>query len=76
MIAPTVAQLANELAGRVLVAKLNVDENPATSARFNIQNIPALLVLKAGREVDRIVGVQPKAVIAQRLERILAEQMA
>ncbi len=74
MIAPTVAQLANELAGRVLVAKLNVDENPLTASRFQIQNIPALLVLKAGREVDRIVGVQPKAVIAQRLERILAEQ--
>jgi thioredoxin 2 len=69
MIAPTIEQLAVEMAGRVRVAKMNVDENPATSSRFGVRSIPTLLVFKDGREVDRIVGVQPKATIAARLER-------
>src|SRR5438874_5464246 len=67
MIAPVIDQLASEMAGRVRVAKLNVDENPATAARFNVLGIPALLVLKGGREIDRIVGVQPKSEIVRRL---------
>ena len=72
MIVPVVEELAAEMAGHVRVAKLNVDENPMTAARFNVHSIPTLLVLKAGREIDRIVGVQPKAEIAQRLERVMA----
>jgi thioredoxin len=48
---------------------MNVDENPATSSRFGVQSIPTLLVIKDGREVDRIVGAQPKAAILSRLER-------
>jgi thioredoxin 2 len=72
MIAPVVDQLAAEMAGRVRVAKLNVDENPATASRFNLRSIPTLLLLKSGREVDRIVGVQPKSEIAWRLERAVA----
>jgi len=72
MVAPVVEELAAEFAGRVRVAKLNVDENPRTAARFNISGIPAMLVLKAGREVDRMVGVLPKSEIARRLERVIA----
>jgi thioredoxin 2 len=72
MIAPVVDQLATELAGRIRVVKLNVDENPQTAARFDLRSIPTLLVLKDGREVDRLVGVQPKREIARRLERVLA----
>lgn len=72
MIAPALDELAAEMAGRVRIAKLNVDENPATSARFEIRNIPALLVFKAGREVDRMLGVRPKAEIVRRLEQVLA----
>jgi thioredoxin 2 len=70
-VAPVVQELAAELAGRVRVAKLNVDENPVTSSRFRIQNIPTLLVFRGGREVDRLVGAQPKSEIIRRLERIL-----
>jgi thioredoxin len=69
MIAPIVEELAAEMSGRVRVGKLNVDENPATAARFGVQSIPTLLVLKQGREIDRIVGVQSKSEIARRLER-------
>jgi thioredoxin 2 len=72
MIAPAIEQLAAENAGRLRVGKLNVDENPVTAERFNVRSIPALLVFKAGREVDRIVGAQPKAAIARRLEPFLA----
>ena len=72
MIAPVIEELAAEMAGRVRVAKLNVDENPATAARFGVQSIPTLLVLKGGRELDRLVGLQPKAAIVQRLERAAA----
>ena len=72
MVAPVIEELAVEMAGRVRVAKLNVDENPATAARFHVQSIPTLLVLRGGREVDRIIGVQPKAAIMQRLESAAA----
>ena len=72
MIAPVIDELAGEMAGRVRVAKLNVDENPRTAARFNLRSIPTLLVMKGGREIDRIVGAQPKAEIARRLERAVA----
>jgi thioredoxin 2 len=72
MLAPVIEELAAEMAGRVRVAKLNVDENPATAARFGVQSIPTLLLLKGGRELDRIVGVQSKAAIVQRIERVAA----
>ena len=71
MIAPVIDELAGEMAGRLRVAKLNVDENPATAARFSLQSIPTLLVFKGGREVDRVVGVQPKSEIVRRLELLL-----
>src|ERR1700730_1658663 len=52
MIAPVIEELAGELSGRVRIAKLNVDENPVTADRFDVHSIPALLVLKGGKEVD------------------------
>lgn len=72
MVAPVIEELAAELAGRVRVAKLNIDENPATAARFGVQSIPTLLVLRGGREVDRMIGVQPKAAIVERLQKAAA----
>ena len=71
-VAPVIEQLSGELAGRIRVAKLNVDENPTTSGRYRIQSIPALLLLQSGREVDRIVGAQPKNEILRRVERLLS----
>jgi thioredoxin 2 len=72
MVGPVVEQLASELSGRVRVGKLNVDENPQTAARFRVQSIPTLLVLKGGQEIDRIVGAQPKAAILGRLQQWVA----
>jgi thioredoxin 2 len=71
MIAPAIEELAGEFAGRMRVAKMNVDDNPATSAKFGIQSIPALLLFKDGREVDRILGAQPKGEILRWVQRIL-----
>jgi thioredoxin 2 len=76
MVAPVIEQLATESAGRVRVAKLNIDENPITTRRFNVRSIPTLLVLKDGREIDRIVGVQPKSEIIRRLESAIARGAA
>jgi thioredoxin 2 len=76
MIAPVLEQLATEMTGRLRIAKLNVDENPATAGRFNVRSIPTLLILKSGREVDRLVGVMPKSEIVRRLDRVLGSQEA
>ena len=70
-IAPVIDQIAKELAGKVLVGKLNVDENQRTAANFHVQGIPTLLILQNGREVDRIVGVESKESILRRLQRFL-----
>src|SRR5438067_305213 len=69
MIAPVLDQLAAESNGKYKIAKLNVDENPRTSAQFNIRSIPTLLIFKNGKLVDQIIGAQPKQAIAARLAR-------
>lgn len=67
MIAPTLDQLAAESGGRYLIAKLNVDENPQTAARFDIRSIPTLIIFVNGRPVERILGAQSKPTLASRL---------
>ena len=72
MIAPALDALAAESGGRYRVAKLNVDENPRTAARLDIQSIPTLFIYKNGQAVERIVGAQPKQVLAARLSAHLS----
>jgi len=67
MIAPVLDQMAAESGGRYKIAKLNVDENPRTSAQFGIRSIPTLLIFKNGQVVDQIVGAVPRQTIAARL---------
>ena len=71
IIAPTIKILASELAGKILVGKLDVDANPRTAARFGVQSIPTLLILRDGKEVDRIVGAQSREAILRRLQPYL-----
>jgi len=71
IVAPIVDQLAQELSGRVLVGKLDVDANQMTAGRFRVQSIPSMLIFKDGVEVDRLVGSQSKQAILQRLSRFL-----
>ena len=69
MIAPVLEEMAKEYAGRVVFGKLNVDENPETAVRFNVMSIPTLLIMKDGKEVDRIIGAVPKQSIEGKLRR-------
>ncbi len=71
MIAPHVAALAQEFAGKAVVGKLNVDENPRVAGQFGIMSIPTLLIFKGGKVVDQIVGAQPANVLRQRLSRVV-----
>ncbi len=67
-IAPVLEELAQEYAGRVTIAKVNVDEHPRLAARFQVRSIPTLLLFKGGRVIDQVIGAAPKAEIAKRLD--------
>ncbi len=71
MVAPMVEELAGTYHGKVKFGKLNVDDYPQVAAQYRIMNIPTLLLFKGGREVDRIIGVQPKEELIRRLEKLL-----
>lgn len=71
MVAPAVEQVAQKYEGKVKVGKLNVDESPAVAGKYSIRGIPSLLFFNGGEEVDRIVGVAPKKVIQDKIEKIL-----
>ncbi|MCS7039100.1 MAG: thioredoxin [Caldilineales bacterium] len=67
MIAPTVESLAKEFDGKLVVGKLNVDENPRTASRYGIMSIPTLMIFRRGRAVDTIVGAVPASMLRQRV---------
>ena len=69
MLAPTIDALAAESSGRYVIGKLDTDNNPQTSSRFQISSIPTMLIFKRGQLIDQIVGLQPKAAIAARLAK-------
>jgi len=69
MITPIIDELAKDYAGKVVFGKLNVDENPKTAMRFDVMSIPTLLIMKNGKEVDRIIGAVPKQSIEAKLRR-------
>jgi len=66
-IAPILEELAGELDGRLSIAKLNVDENDAVAAEFNVRAIPTMLLFKGGQVIDQIVGLMPKAALKEKL---------
>jgi thioredoxin 1 len=68
-LAPTVEELAGQYAGKIVVGKLNVDESPATAKRFQVYSIPTVVMLKNGKEVDRIVGCVPKGHLETMLKK-------
>ena len=71
-IAPIVDSVAASYAGKLKVAKVNVDENGATPSRYGIRGIPALLFFKGGKVADQVVGYVPQDVIDQKIQKLLA----
>ncbi len=68
ILGPVIEELASDYAGKAVVAKLNVDENPKIAAQYGIRSIPSLLVFKNGKVVDQMVGALPKNTIATKLD--------
>jgi len=70
MVAPTLEALAKEMAGRVRIAKINVDDNPVMAGQLGVRGIPTMVLFKNGQEVDRQVGALPKAEIQRWLQTV------
>jgi thioredoxin 2 len=71
MVGPVLEQLAKEYAGRLKIAKLNVDENPATASRYGIQSIPTMLFFKNHARIDTLVGALPKNELERRIQALI-----
>ena len=70
MIAPVVEELADENAGSVRFAKINIDDSPNIAARFKVSSIPTLMLFKDGEVVDTFVGVQPKNRLQDAIDQV------
>ncbi len=71
IIAPLVAELADDYADRVRVGKLDVDANMSTSMRFGVRSIPTILFFRGGKHVDTVIGAVPKAQLEEKIARLL-----
>ncbi len=71
MIAPILEEIAGEHAGKLTVAKLNVDDNPEIARRFDVMSIPTLLVFKDGSAQKRLVGAKGKGQLLEELDEFL-----
>lgn len=67
-IAPALDELARESAGKVSLAKVNIDEHPGLAARYGIRSIPTILFIKSGEVVDQVIGAVPKAQIKKKMD--------
>jgi thioredoxin 1 len=70
-IAPTLDELTREHAGKVSLAKVNVDEHPGLAARFGVRSIPTILFMKDGNVIDQVIGAVPKAQLKKKLDAIV-----
>lgn len=69
MVAPILEEISREQAGKVKIAKINVDENPELSSTYNVMSIPTMIIFKEGQPVEEFVGAMPKAAIEKKLEK-------
>jgi thioredoxin 1 len=67
MVGPHVDAIATEYEGKAVVGKVNVDQHPAIAAKFGVRNIPTIVFLKNGEQVDKVVGAVPKEQLAEKL---------
>lgn len=71
LIAPFVEELAGEFEGKAKVGKLDVDNNQETAIKYGVRSIPTVLIFKAGKVADTIIGAVPKVQLKQKLEAVL-----
>lgn len=71
MISPIVSELADEMEGKAIISKLNVDENPEVCSKYGIRNIPTILFFKDGEVVDKQVGATQKNVLIDKINNLL-----
>lgn len=71
MLAPTIEQLAKEFEGKAKVGKVNVDDNQQLAAQYGIMSIPTIIIFKGGKVVEQFIGVQPKGVYVDALNKHL-----
>lgn len=71
MVAPILDELGSEYGDKLVIAKVNTDENPQWAMKYGIQSIPTMLFVKDGEIVDRIIGAHPKPSIQQRVDSML-----
>lgn len=73
MVGPAVEQIGKLMAGKVKVAKVNVDENQEIASKYGIQSIPSLLLFRGGKEISRTIGAMPKEAYIRFIESSLAK---
>ena len=71
MVAPVIAELAQQYDGKIVVGKCDVEDNEDIAMEFGIRNIPTILFFKNGEVVDKLVGAQPKAKIEEKMQAML-----
>lgn len=74
MVAPVIDELAADYDGKVVIAKVNTDENQVIPGKFGIMGIPSIILFKGGKEVERLVGARPKKALAERLDALIKPQ--
>ncbi len=73
MVGPIVDEIGEEYKDQIVVGKLDVDNNPNTTMKYGIRNIPTILFLKNGEVVDKQVGAVPKAALVEKVESVLSK---
>ena len=71
MVGPIIDELSNEYDGKVIIGKVDVDNNDEISAKFGIRNIPTILFFKNGEIVDKQVGAAPKTIFTEKIEKLI-----
>jgi thioredoxin 1 len=72
MLGPVIEELAKENEGKAKISKIDVDENPLTAGQFGVQSIPTIILFKDGKEIDRMIGFQPKTGWQEKIDKAVA----
>ncbi len=71
MVTPILKEIAEEMEGKIKIAKLNVDNSPQSAGQYGIRSIPSLLIFKSGSVVEQIIGALPKNTIQQKIDNVI-----